>query len=51
MFLFFKADTGTMSAKSYKSLYSFIFKNISSLDRPSILFMTKMTGLFMSFSL
>ena len=51
IFLFFKADIGTISAKSYKSLYSFIFKNISSLDKPSILLIIKITGLFISFNL
>ena len=47
---FFKADNGTISLKGYKSLYSAIFNNISSFFILSILLITKITGLFISFN-
>ena len=45
IFLFLSADTGTISDQLYSSLYSKILLNISSLDSPSILLITKITGL------
>ena len=47
----FKAEIGTISLKSYKSLYSFILLNISSLESPSILFITRITSLSICFNL
>ena len=48
---FFIADIGTISTKLYKSLYSAIFNNICSFGSLSILFRTRITGLFISFSM
>ena len=44
----FLPDKGIISLKSYKSLYSCIFFNITSLDTLSILFKTSITGLSIS---